>query len=344
MSAGSPFAIREIAAADDAAALDLERRCPQGGAFKIVFARDSFLRRTESFADARLLGAWQGGNLVAVGGGAIKNVRWEGRETRGLMLYDFRVEPALRRSGIGRQLALTLIDWARPRAEIGYAFALGDNRAIQAMAREWLDTETAAAFDLLAYPARWHRNWSDTPIEADPADVRNRYLRANGPADLQCDAGEALLSPQRVGSWALRGDGASCSTWSSAGVLEETVVGLPPVLRGAGWLLGGPLARRLRLPHVPRLGETLRSWLLFDVHADDDNALRALVAGVAAQAAGAGIDHCHVTLPPGSPLRAALWRDVPRAFAPVLSFSIMARTLAGKPLRLSAPLIDPRDI
>lgn len=344
MSAGSSFAIREITAADDAAALELERRCPQGGAFRIVFARESFRRRTEGFTEARLLGAWQGGRLVAVGGGALKDLRWESRETRGLMLYDFRVAPEYRRSGIGRQLAQTLIDWGRPRAEIGYAFALGDNRAIQAMAREWLDTATAPAFDLLAYPARRRRGRSDGLIEANPADVRSRHLAARGAADLLCQADEALASRQRIGSWALRGDGASCSAWSSAGVLEEVVVGLPFALRGASWFLGGHLARHLGLPHVPRLGETLKSWLLFDAQARDDSALRELIAAVAARAAQAGANHCHVVLPPGSPCRDALWRGVPRAFAPVLPFSIMARTLSGKPLRLSAPVIDPRDI
>ena len=344
MIGGARLTVREVSPADDAAALALEHRCPQGHAFRIVFARDTFRRRTEGFAHAMLLGAWSGDRLVAVGGGAIKDVSWEGRETRSLMLYDFRVDPEFRRTGVGRMLTEALIDWARPQAEIGVAFSLGDNRAIQAMAREWIGADTAPAFEMLVYPAV-ERGTPGALAQADAREIRARHLASRDNPALVLHADEALASPQRVGSWSLEGDGqASCSAWSTAGILEEVVVRLPPALRVASWLLGGAAARSLRLPHVPRLGETLRSWLLFDISARDEAALRTLVAGAAAHAREAGIDHCHVVLPPKSSWRQALWRDVPKAFAPVLPFSIMARTLAGRPLQLHDPIIDPRDI
>ena len=336
--------VREVGPADDAAALALEQRCPQGRAFRIVFARDTFRRRTETFGHALLLGAWRGNRLVAVGGGAIKEVRWEGRETRSLMLYDFRVDPEFRRTGVGRLLTETLIDWARTHAEIAIAFSMGDNRAIQAMAREWIGADTAPAFELLAYPSHSRRT-ANALIDADARDIRAHHLAARDDPSLLLHANGGLTSPQRLASWLLAEDGrAGCSVWSTAGILEEVVVRLPPALRAASWLLGGAAARNLRLPHVPRLGETLRSWLLFDSFARDEAAMRSLVAGAAARASAAGINHCHVVLPPNAPWREVLWRDVPKAFAPVLPFSIMARTLDGKPLQLRNPVIDPRDI
>lgn len=345
MSGGAGLSIRAVESADDDEALALERRCPQGHSFRIVFARDSFRRRTESFAEARLVGAWRDGRLLAVGGGAIKDVRWEGRATRMLMLYDFRVEPAMRREGLARILTETLIDWARTRAEIGIAYSLGDNRAIQAMAREAFGADTAPAFDLLAYPTSGRRGRAIDLVDAQAVDVREAYLLSRGSTTLVCDADEALRSQQRVGSWRLDGEtGAACSAWSTAGILEEVVVGLPPALRLASRFFGGPVARKLGWPHVPRLGETLRSWLVFDAHAGDEQAARRLVASVAARGRDRAVDHCHVVLPPGSPLVAALHRDVPKSFAPVLPFSIMARTVDGKPLRLTGPVIDPRDI
>lgn len=345
MTGRAGLSIREVEMADDDAALALERRCPQGQAFRIVFDRDSFRRRTESFAEAHLVGAWRDGRLLAVGGGAIKDVRWEGRSTRMLMLYDFRVDPTMRREGLARMLTETLIDWARPRAEIGIAYSLGDNRAIQAMAREAFGADTAPAFDLLAYPTAGKRSQAGSLVEAPAAEVHYAFLQSREAPDLVCDASEALSSSQRIGSWQLEGNGrAGCSAWSTAGILEEVVVGLPPALRAASWIFGGNPARILGWPHVPRLNETLRSWLVFDASADDERAARNMVAAVAAQGRAQGVDHCHVVLPPGSSWGPALRRDVPSAFAPILPFSIMARTIDGKPLRLAGPVIDPRDI
>ena len=344
MTAASHFTVREVGEADDPAALALESRCPQGRTFQIGFARDTFRRRTELFADALLLGAWQADRLVAVGGGAIKDVRWQGRETRALMLYDFRVDPEFRRAGVGRMLTEALFDWARPRAEIAIAFSMGDNHAIQKMAREWMRAETAPAFELLAYPARG-RTGMGALQAVDPGEVRARHIAARKDASLLLHADEALASPQRTASWMAGREGAAaCSVWSTAGILEEVVLRLPPALRAASWFLGGAAGRRLGLPHVPRLGERIRSCLLFDLSADDERSLRELVAGAACHARSMGIDHCHVVLPAHSPWRQALWRDVPRAFAPVLPFSIMARTIDGQPLRLQDPVIDPRDI
>ena len=344
MIAPAAIRVREYEPTDDDAARELEARCPQGKAFRIVFARSSFHRRTAGFGEARLIGAWQEGRLIAIGGGAIKPVRWEGRETSALLLYDFRVDPAYRREGVARHLTDTLIDWARSRAEIGYAYAVGDNRSIQSMAREWIGADTAPAFELLAYPT--HRRVKTAAItEIAARDVRDRHLDALGARPLECRSGEALVSSQRLASWSLPAiEPGGCSVWSTRDVFEEVLIGLPFALRAASWALGGQSARLLGLPHVPRLGERLRSWMLFDLYARDGTAARQLVAAAARRAREQAIDYCHVVLPPSSPLVEALRRDVPTPFAPVLPFTIMARTIAGRPLALPGPAIDPRDI
>lgn len=84
--------------------------------------------------------------------------------------------------------------------------------------------------------------------------------------------------------------------------------------------------------------------MLFDLYTRDEAVARRLVAAVAQRAREQAIDYCHVILQPGSPVVQALRRDVPKPFAPVLPFTIMARTIAGRPLALRAPAIDPRDI
>jgi hypothetical protein len=208
-----------------------------------------------------------------------------------------------------------------------------------------MGADTAPAFDLLAYPAMRKPKCQDYLTDISGEQAREHYARSRGEVELICHSQEALSSAQRIGSWVLDGEvGASCSAWTTSGILEEVVVGLPPTLRMASWVLGGTAARGLGLPHVPRVGEALQSWLVFDAAAGSETAARRLVAAVAARARLAGKDFCHVVLPPGSSWREALRRDVPTAFAPVLPFSIMARTLAGKPLHLPGPIIDPMDI
>lgn len=224
--------------ADDKAALALERRCPQGTAFRIAFQRDRFVTRTEMFSTARLICAWDADRLVGIGGGAIKDVTWEGLPTRALMLYDFRIDPDNRREGIARSLALELIEWARPLAEIGYAYALGDNRAIREMARQWIGADAAPAFSLLAHPTNRPAPKDAYISDADPLAVREFYVRTRGETTLECAPGSALTGRQVVGSWQL-GDGATagCTAWTTRGVLEEVVIGLPSAIRAAGQVL-----------------------------------------------------------------------------------------------------------
>jgi len=336
--------LREYETSDDPAALALERRCPQGETFRIVFKRDSFHRRTDGFAAAQLLCAWSGDTMVGIGGGAINDVVWRGARTKALLLYDFRVDPLHRRSGVARMMAEALIDWARTRAELGYAYALGDNRAIQGVARQWIGADTAPAFVLLAHPT--HRKAGDATLaNVAPGETLAIHRQARGDVILDCANDQSLKGPEVVGSWSLERDGAAgCSAWSSRGVLEEVVTGLPATLRAAGWLLGGEWGRRLGLPHAPMIGETLRSWILFHTYASDGAAAAKLFTAVAAQARKDGIDYCHVVAPPDAPWLETVRKGLPRAFAPQLPFTIMARTIAGEPLKLDAPLVDPRDI
>lgn len=162
---------------------------------------------------------------------------------------------------------------------------------------------------------------------------------------LECPAGAALNGLQLAGCWALAdGDAAGCTAWTTRGMLEEVVVGLPPAMRAASWLLTRAVSRRFTIPHVPAVGETLRSWILVDSWARNDRAALTLFAAVAERARTEGIDYCHLLVSPAAPWLGSVRASLPNLFAPLIPFTIMARTLAGRPLQLAAPLVDPRDI
>lgn len=338
--------LRDYTPDDNSAALALEARCVQGNKFSLSFWRPYFHRRAEGFAEWRMLTAWKGNDLIAVGGAAIKPVQWNGNQTSAVYLFDFRVDPGERRSGIGKAVALALQDWARPRAELGYAYAVGDNEAIAKMAERWLGAPASHACSYLVYPTYKAKPPANGLAPVAPEDAHARYLERSGEFGLYGNPADAFDEAALIGSWRYSGDGeAGCSAWSNAEILSEVISGLPLPLRLAGPVLNSPLLKRFGLPHVPLIGEKLRSWYLFDFYADNFLAAGQLLNGVAARARAAGIDYCYIIHAARQrSLIDQLRRSFPAAIAPIVPFSIMAKTLAGAPLLIATPYIDIRDM
>lgn len=338
--------LRDYLPQDNSAALALEARCEQGSKFSLSFWRPYFHRRAEGFAEWRMLTAWKGDELVAIGGGAIKPVNWSGKQVNALYLFDFRVDPGERRSGIARTLALALEEWAQPRAEIGYAYAVGDNEAIAKMAERWLGAASSPACAYLAYPTYKAETQPGGIEAAAPLENHARYVERMGDFGLYGNPTEAFCSDALIGSWRCSRSGeAGCSVWSNADILSEVVAGLPLSLRIAGSVLGSPLLKRFALPHVPRIGERLRSWYLFDFHADNFESARQLIDSIAVRARFAGIDYCYIIHSRRQQdMIAQLRRSFPAAFAPIIPFSVLAKTLARAPLPIDTPYIDIRDM
>lgn len=328
-------------------AMRLEARSPQGKAFRLRFHRSYFHRRAENFDWWKLVTARSAGALIGIGAGALKPAYFEGRETIALYLFDVRVAPEYRRAGIAQRLLQELILWAGGAAEIAYAHVAGDNDAASRLAREWIGADAAPACRYLVYPVyRAGRGSPDiAPVPAEA--VHRQYLEREGPFGLYCPPSDAFASEAYIGSWAFESgaSAAACSAWSNEEIMGEVVERIPWPLGLAGALSRTWPASLIPAPRLPRRGERVRSWYLFDFHAADDSSALALMSGVAAEARRRGVDYCYIIHRGSEAWIEALRRQVPRLFAPIIPYSLLARRLTNHaPLQVHAPYIDIRDV
>lgn len=331
---------------DNAEALALEVRCAQGTKYRLRFDRPYFHRRAENFDEWRIVTARAGGMLVGICAGAIKPVQFEGQLTSALFLFDARVDPTVRRSGVAREVVAALIDWAASHAEIGYAYSVGDNEAVAQLGRRWIGAAAAPSYAYLVYPV-YKTGARDPNVEPASAEtVHQLFLAREGPFGIYCRPDGAFSAKAHVGSWicASGASSAACSTWSNEEIIAEVVERVPRSLALAGALFRTWPINHFDVPHLPRRDEQVRSWYLYDFHATDGNSAAALMTGVAAEARQRGIDYCYIIHRGNEDWVGTLRRQVPRLFAPVIPYSILARTLSGVPLHVHAPYIDIRDV
>lgn len=331
---------------DSEEAMRLEARSAQGKAFRLRFDRPYFHRRSENYDRWRLVTARSADELVAIAGGALKAVSLEGRETQALYLFDARVAPEFRRAGIAHQLLQDLLGWSRGMAEIAYGYIASDNEAALRLAEQAMGAAAAPACKYLVYPA-YKAASGDVAVQPSSAGaVHQSYVEREGPFGFYCRPEAVFSADAHVGSWTYaRGtSSAACSGWSNEQILAEVVERVPVPLAMAGALLRTWPISRLETPNLPRRGERVRSWYLFDFHATEDSAAVSLISGVAAEAKVRGIDFCYIIHRGDEPWVGAVRKRVPLLFAPLIPYSILARTIAGTPLRIPAPYVDIRDV
>ena len=334
-------------AADSPEALALERECAQGRGLRLSFRRETFHRRAEGFAVHRLFTARAGGRLVGIVAVAVKPALLRGRATHAAFGFDLRVHPAWRGHGLGRRLFERAFGWGMERAELAYTYTVAGNQPAMALATT-LGTE-AAGYAYLVYPA-YRRLAVERPVlPASLAEVHAEMLRVEGPFDLYFDPLGEGRTGGHVASWRC-GAGrsrAGCSAWSNRGILGEVVEALPLPVALLGSALRAVRAQgpgRLRLPRIPRIGEELRSWYLFDLYSTDADAARDLLRAVAAEAIERGVEWLHVPLASTDERLRALREDVPRVFSPIVPYRMIVHEpgAAGAPVR--RPYLDVRDL
>jgi hypothetical protein len=329
----------------NAEALELERLCPQGTSLRLTFRRSSFHRRAENFPEWRIFTARVGGRLAGTAAVALKDAVLLGRPIRASFFFDLRVHPDFRGFRLSRRVSRPAFDWGLARSDFVYFYAVSGNVAPPHIART-VGMAKLGGYAYLVYPA-----YRRLPVEGRPERVSFQeahaaLLDASPPFDFYADPGCQPGVGGYLESWLLRKDRdvAGCSVWTNREILGEVVEAVPRAFRWTGALLRAPLLRRVRLPHIPRPGEELASWYLFDFFATHPALARSLLRHLAARALDEGIDYCHVPHQPGAPWVEAARSDVPRPFSPILSYALVGRTATGETPRLERVYVDVRDL
>jgi ribosomal protein S18 acetylase RimI-like enzyme len=268
--------IRPFSVADDEAAVALEAACVQGRSLALRFRRPSFAARSSVYDDAALLGGWLGDRLVGTVAAACKPVELRGRPLRATYFYDLRVHPDCRGRGYAHRLMKASRADMGAEAECHYVLVAGQNRAMLGLLESNYRYSKEASIPLTYVCLPVFRRRAARPAErVNPDTVRARHV----------DATQATFLPSYLPG-RMRGfvarfaiAGAGCSVWTNADLLAGEVVRLPLPLRALARLR--PALRPLvRLPEVPRPGEMVRSWFLYDLYADSADALRRLLDAV----------------------------------------------------------------
>jgi GNAT superfamily N-acetyltransferase len=339
-------ALAEYTPRDSQEALELERICFQGSAFRLSFHRSCFHRRAENFARHRIITARLYGRLVGIAATAFKDVVVAGSRLRALFLFDLRVHPAYRNRGIARRLGVEIDRHGTPRSDVSYAYTVADNRAARAMI-SLFGGRDVGGYAYLVYPAYRDLGAAALANEATPQQVHAEMLCASGPFDFYADPLSEGRLQGHVGSWLVRRNGqvAGCSAWDNREILSEVVERLPPGLRAASGLLRRWPFRFPARPHLPQAGERLRSWYLFDFFATDPRLGRDLMRQVATTARRNGIDYCYLPHLPGDRWLPAVRADIPRPFVSTVPYRLQAFGRPGYTVpELKRPYVDIRDL
>ncbi|MCL6613529.1 MAG: hypothetical protein K6U03_02720 [Firmicutes bacterium] len=291
--------IRPALPEDNEALCRLELSAPQGKTIRLVERRTDFFCRAKRFSGSILMVAVdeERGRAIGVLGGAPVKVRVGGRERIGGFLFDFRAAPD-RRTGLSRILYRL---WERVEAELlaaGVEFIFGlvkeDNPALSIYYRMGAEKRGTRTFwSLPVYRARrirpeveirpeieaaaayreaaaWYENYDLWPIHSDPRVLQpqyDRHLRAE-----------------------IRSGGAAMKIWDTSVDYEQIVVDGPFIYELARAPLD-LLRRFVPLPRIPRRGQPLRTWHLYDLHLPEGpSVLPSLLAAANNLALAEGVD------------------------------------------------------
>jgi ribosomal protein S18 acetylase RimI-like enzyme len=337
--------LADYTAADNDEALALERASPQGGALKLSFRRPTFERRAQLFPVHRIVTARLDRRLAGIVAVAVKEMELFQRPGHAAFLFDLRVDPAARRRGVARALGREVLAWGLARADLAYFYVINANRPVRRMAHQF-GCKVAGECRYLVVPASWGQQQRGvTPC--DPGEVHTSLRRICGPFDLVAGVKPALSHPARPwrGSWIVQSGSemAGCSAWSNRDIFAEVVEALPLSLRLVGALRRAAPARS-RLPHVPSRGEELRSWYLYDAFAQNQSLARVLARHVAAEARAQDVDYLYLVHTPRDRWVEDLKSELPRFFAPVVGFKMLARAAEGPPPHFERLHVDIRDL
>jgi GNAT superfamily N-acetyltransferase len=290
-------AVRPAGAADNSGLLALVRRCPMNADISLIVERDpDFFALGRARGDAHTLVAEVEGTIVGCISSWYHSAWVGGRQAEISYVGDLRVDPEVRRRGVGWQLAKANFDHLKTLPAMPYLAATGAGNAAVA--------PLVAAFGAGGPPIARFTSWQLLPVvplkipsaldiaaaESGDADelvaLLDDFHRRRDFAPVFSDGGFAALLARSTGMQfsdylVARRRGriaAAIGVWDASQVKRTRVVGMPPWLRGL-CAVGRGASRVAAVPPFPKRGALLHfRYIRHAAHGrGEEGALQALV-------------------------------------------------------------------
>jgi GNAT superfamily N-acetyltransferase len=331
--------------ADSGEALALEKTCIQGTSFRMWFKRENFHRRAENFDEWYIYTARVHGRLAGLLGAAIKDVSLYGEALKAVFFFDARTHTDFRNRGISRQMMAHAVAQLDQKVNLGYIYTIADTHIVPHLAYKF-GVKDCGGYTYLVYPVFRLKPYTGRFRTAGFGEVHDRMNSLSGSFDFysnpDCREGKGGYFGSRILE---SGKGtAGCSIWDNRGILGEVIEAVPLHIRTVGSISALWPVNKLMRPVFPKPGEVVRSWYLFDFHANDPLAGRDLMRAISAEALEHHIDYCYIPHTRLDSWVKALRSDVPRLFSPLIDYRLMLKGFDRDIATIEKLYVDIRDL
>jgi GNAT superfamily N-acetyltransferase len=275
MSSVENIRIVPYSTADNEYALILEEQCVQGESLSLKFRRPTFHARSEVYEKYKILCAKVNNSMVGIIAGAEKFVRLRNEIVRTIYIYDLRVHPGYRKQGMARRLASALLE-CFGEADCIYSLIAGKNKSALIVARRVFDAQVVLPLTYVIIPVYKKQKEEIDFRFSGASEVHETYIRLHPDIKFVPAFDEKSLVGYISSITLLNIDSCGFSFWTNKNLLEEQVVNIPFQFRLMR-LLMAPFHPFLKLPHIPKPGEIIQSWFLFDFCATDKKSTQSLL-------------------------------------------------------------------
>ena len=284
---------------DNSDALNLERFCPQGKGLSLKFVRPTFHARSEVYQDYRILTAKIENKLIGIAAGANKQIKAGDKLIQAIYGYDLRVHPDYRKYGTAKILTEAVIKEFGNDIDCAYTLIAGENERALSFIKRSFGAKIVIPLTYFIFPVFKMTNEIIKPELSSVTEVHTNYLRFNPALDFTSEFDEKYLLGH-VNSISF-GEKAGCSIWTNENLLSEQVVKLTPrynILR----FVFNTFKLFIPFPIIPKQGEIIESWFIYDLYAEDIESLSKLLISVNNLAFSKGKKFLYILLQNGDQL------------------------------------------